>query len=457
MNRLSIWLSHVAGPRAKMLLRWPRLRIFLGIGVLLAGASPFLWAGYHWYAGQAALKRHHNAEAYRHLDACLQVWPWSRRASVHLLAVRAARRDGDFPGAFQRLQKAQTTLGDPSPEVLLEWALLHAAGGDLENVEGLLLDLLRNDSPHTVLILEALTEGYMQMARIAEALRGADEWLARDPDNVKALYLRSNIYRQSGSWSKAAPDLRRVVELDPEYPQARWWLGIALVNIGRYDEAARHLEILRQRQPDDVEILVRLAICQHRLGRSREARALLDAVLAQRPDHGLAFLTLGQVAQGNGQLDEAEKWLRQAARVLPYHYRVHWALTECLRQQGKTEQAESEAAYANQLRDRWARFSEITTHLLSQRRNDPALYYEAAKLMFELGSPEEGKTWLSKALLVDPHYVPALTALADSYEKQGDRASAEEYRRRAEIRRSVFTAKKTSDTAKQPDIITPNR
>jgi tetratricopeptide (TPR) repeat protein len=449
MHRLSAWLSFVAGLRLKTLLRRPRLLLVLGMGVLLAGVSPFLWAGYHCYAGQVALKRYHNAEASRHLDACLQVWPWSRRVSVHLLAARAARRDGDFPGAFQRLQKVQTTLDDQSPEVLLEWALLHAAGGDLENVEGPLLDQLRNNSPHTVLILEALTEGYVQMARIADALRGVDEWLARDPDNVKALYLRSNIYRQSGSWSKAAPDLRRVVELDPEYPQARWWLAIALVNIGRYDEAVRHLEILRQHQPDDVEILVRLAICQHRLGRGREARALLDAVLAQHPDHGLALLTRGQVAQGNGQLDEAEKWLRQAARILPYHYRAHWALTECLRQQGKTEQADSEAAYANQLRDRWARFSEITTHLLSQRRNDPALYYEAAKLMFELGTPQEGKNWLSKALLVDPHYVPALTALADHYEKEGDPATAEQYRRQAAASTSNLPAENAPSEKKR--------
>jgi tetratricopeptide (TPR) repeat protein len=425
MHRLYAWVKGLLGrPR--------RLLILLGICTLvLAGASPFLWAGYHWYAARTALNRYRIPEARRHLDACLKVWPWSRNLHVHLLAVRATRREGDMPGAYERLQQVQSLFGDQSPEVLLEWAMLHAAGGDLENVEGFLLTQLRKDSPYTLLILEALSQGYSMMGRTADALRGVDEWLARDPDNVQALYLRSNIHRQGGSWIKAIPDLRRVVELDPEHAPSRFWLGVALVNIGRYEEAVRHLEILQQRQPDDVEVLVRLAICRHRMGRSREAIALLDVVLDQRPNHGLALMTRGQIAQWNGQLSEAEKWLRKAADALPYDYKAHWLLTQCLRQQNKTEQAETEEAYTNQLRDRWSRFSEITIHLMSQRRNDPALFCEAAKLMFELGNPEGAKHWLCSALLIDQQNIPALSALAEYYEKKGDAKTAEDYRRRA--------------------------
>ena len=416
-----------------LLLRRPRqLLIVLGTcALVLAGASPFLWASYHWYAGQAALQRYHNAEARHHLNACLKVWPWSRSVHMHLLAARAARRDGDLEEAIQRLQQMQSTLGDQSPETLLEWAMLHAAGGDLDKVEEYLQDQARQNPQHVLLILEALAEGYMRVSRIAAALHCMDECLAHEPDNVQALYLRGSIYRQSGAWPQAAPDFRRVVELDPERSQARWWLAVALVNIGRYEEAVQHLEILRQRQPEDVEILVRLAICRHRMGQGREARALLDAVFARRSDHGLALLTRGQMAQMSGQLPEAEKWLRQAVRALPYDYKAHWSLTECLRQQGKTEQAEAEEVYANQLKDRWDRLAEITSHLMSLRHNDPALACELGKLMLELGIAETGKDWLLSALHLDEHYVPALTALADYYEHQGDVATAEEYRRRA--------------------------
>ncbi len=429
MHRLFAWFG--------FLFRRPRrVLTVLGLGALvLAASSPFLWASYHWYAGQAALKRYHHAEARRHLDACLKVWPWSRSVRVHLLAARAARREGDFETAVGRLQEIQATLGDESPETFLEWAMLHAAGGDLEKVEGYLQDQARHDPQNLLLILEALAEGYLRVARVASALHCMDECLAHEPDDVHALYLRGNIYRQSGSWTKAAPDLRRVVELDPDHPQARRWLAVALVHIGRYDEAVRHLEILRQGQPEDVEILVRLAICRHRMGRSREASELLDAILAQHPDNGLALLTRGQIDQMNGQLPQAEKWLRQAVRALPYDYQARWALTECLRRQEKIEQAEIEEARANQLRDRWERIEEITAHQMSQRYHDAALHCELGKLMLELGITEPGKSWLVSALHLDPQYVPALMALADYYDKQGDRAAAEEYRRQAGVNR----------------------
>jgi len=325
------------------LFRQPRrLLLCLGIcGLLLAGASPFLWAGYHWYAGQAALKRYHRAEARVHLNACVSIWPWSRSVRVRRRAARAARREGDYEEAARQLHECQDHLGDTSPESRLEWSLLHASAGDLEKVEEHLKDHARKNPEQVPLILEALAEGYMRVARIVEALHCADEWLAREPDNVQALYLHGNILRQTGSSQKSADDYRRVVELDPEHPQARWRLAVALVDIGRYEEAAQHLEILRQRQPEDIELLVRLAICRYRLGQSREARTLLDAVLAQSPNHGLALLTRGQMVQMTGQLPEAEKWLRQAVRVMPYDYKAHWSLLVCLRQAGQTAEVEA--------------------------------------------------------------------------------------------------------------------
>src|SRR5579875_108634 len=426
MCRLFAWFG-------SLLRRSRRWLLVLGTSALvLTGTSPFLWTSYHWYAGQAALKCSHNAEARRHFDACLKIWPWSRSVHLHLLAARAARRDGAFEEAAGYLQHAQSVLGSQSPETVLEWAMLHAAGGDLDKVEGFLQDQARKDPRHLLLILEALAQGYMRVSRIAAALRCMEEYLAHEPDNVQALYLRGSIYRQNGAWNKAAPDLRRVVELDPGRLEARWWLAAALVNIGRYEEAVPHLEILRQRQPEDVDVRVQLAICRQHTGHGREARALLDAVLAQHPDHGLALLTRGEMAQMNGRFSEAEKWLRQAARALPYNYKAHWVLKECLRQQGKTEQAEAEEAYANQLKDRWSRLQEITSHLMSQRHNDPALYWELGKLMIELGMAEVGKNWLVSALRLDEHYVPALTALADYYEHKGDQATAAEYRRRVQ-------------------------
>lgn len=425
MRRLLAWAASLSRHRRRRL-----IVLFLGV-LLLAGASPFLWAAYHWYAGLSALRRYHGEEAKAHFDQCLRVWPRSRSAGVHLLAARAARRDDDMEEADRQLQECHQLQGGPTPESQFEWALLHAAAGDLDRTEEWLKARARQNPAQLPLILEALIEGYTRMSRVQEALRGADEWLALEPDNVRALYLRANLHRHVGSAQKSAPDYRRVVELDPEQHKARWRLALALVEIGRYEEALQHLKLLRQRQPDDEEIQVREALCLHRLGQGREARALLDGVLARHSDNAQALLIRGQIAQADGQLPEAESRLRQAARLQPYDYKTQWALWDCLRQEEKTDEAEKQRGYMDALYDRRQRQTEITTHLLPSRPNDVALQCELGKLLIQLGQPDIGESWLLSTVRLDERYVPALEALADYYDEREEKDKAEEYRRRA--------------------------
>jgi tetratricopeptide (TPR) repeat protein len=422
--------------------RW-RVPIVLAISaVLIAGASPFLWAGYHWLAGRSALRRYHGEEARGHFDRCLRVWPWSRSPDVYLLAARAARRQGDLEEADRRLHECQELQGDNvTPETALEWGLLHATGGDLETKEDWLKDQARQNPELTPLILEALIEGYTRTSRVLDALRAADQWLQADPDNVQALYLRANLHRHVGAAQKTVPDYRRVVELDPTRHEARWRLALALVETGHYEEALQHLKVLRQRRRDDEEIEVREALCLHRLGQGREARALLDSILARHPDNAQALLIRGQIAQADGQLPEAEKRLRRAAALLPYDYKAQWALWDCLRQEEKTDQAQKQHAYTEALYDRRQRQTEIMTHLLPSRPSDPALQCELGNLLIQLGQPDAGVGWLLSAVRLDEHNVPALEALGSYYDQRGEKDRAEDYRRQARESSRVSTSR----------------
>jgi tetratricopeptide (TPR) repeat protein len=412
------------------LLRRPWLLVALI--VLVGGAAvggPYLWAWYHFRAGRTALERYHHAEARDHLEACLRIWP--RDPNAHLLAARAARRAGDFAEASRHLRECQRLQGPPNSDTVLEWSLYKAAMGDLEEIEDFLQGEARKYPALAPLILEAMADGYLRVFRNLDALSCLDIWLEQQPDNVQALVQRGNAWLQCHSPQKAAPDYRRALELDPERQEVHWWLGLCLLDIGRYEEALGHLEQVRQQKPEDLDVQVRLGRCYSRLGRTKQARQMLEAVLARQADYGPALLTMGQIELLAGQPAEAEAWLHRAVKVLPNDYSINWSLAECLQQQGKGAEAKAQMARAQEIKNRTERLGEISTRLLSMRPHDPALHYELGKLLLDQGQTERGLSWLRSAVNKDPGYQPANQALADYYQAQGDAENAAYFRQQA--------------------------
>jgi tetratricopeptide (TPR) repeat protein len=410
-----------------------RPAVLLGGLVLLAAlgvAGPYLWGWYHWSRAGSELARYHGAEARQHLDVCLWLWPHS--PAVHLLAARAARRIGDYQAAEKHLRQCQSDQAPVSAEMLLEWAMLHVCTGDLQEHEQYLQSQLRKDPSRGPLVWEALAEGYLRMYRILDAVRCLDRWLEVEPDNVQAFFLRGSVYRQVQAVQKAVPDFRRVVELDPGRDDAREYLASGLLDTGHCTEALPHLERLLRQRPGDPDLRVRLARCHDGLEHPDQARELLDAVLAEHPDYGPALRTRGQMARQARQPEEAEKWLRRAARVMPYDYQVQYALYEALKDQGKGDDAREQLARAQQVKDRRERLADISHRKMSERPYDPALHCELGTLLIELGHRDLGARWLRSALQKDPNYQPAHAALAGYYEEEGDPEQAAHHRQLAD-------------------------
>jgi tetratricopeptide (TPR) repeat protein len=408
--------------------RWRLLLVFaLLLGAAGAAAGPHVWAWRHLAAARAALERYHADEARPHLDACLAVWPDSVEA--RLLASRAARLDGDFETAERHLKACQRLDNKASEETTLEWSMLHAAAGDLDEVEGFLRDFVLKNPDQAGPAREALAEGYIRLYRIRDALDVLQEWLTAEPNQVQALVLRGNLYWQIGALPKAAEEYRRVVELDADRPEARERLGIGLLEGGRYEEALKYLEQTRRWKPDDPDLEVRIARCLARLDRPEEAKAIVDAILSRRPDHGPSLLQRGQMADNAA---EAEVWQRRAVRAMPDNYQANWALYESLQKQGKTDEAQAQFERAEALKDRNERFAAITTRELAARPRDPALQCELGKLLLAKGSKDLGERWLLNALRLDPRHRPALEALATYYQEQGNEDKAARYRAEAQ-------------------------
>jgi tetratricopeptide (TPR) repeat protein len=409
--------------------RWRALLLVLLIVAGILTAVPQLTAWYHFWAGRRALESYHAEEALAHLDACLEVWSLSRDA--RLLAARAARRADRMDEAIAHLQVCDRHWGS-SEEVLLEWALQHAAGGDLASVEAYLQSRLQKGSlPEVSLVCEALATGYLRMYRFGSAFLYLTQWLEREPDNVQALFLRAAVWRARNKLPEAADDYRRVLQLDPRRDRARWQLALCLVEIYEWEEALALLEQVRRQRPQDPDVYLQMAICQHGLGQTERAREVVDGVLREHPDHGLALRERGWLALQTEQPAEAERWLRRAVAVLPQDIHAHRYLAEALLRQRKTDEAKAEQARATELQKWNRRLQKISAQELSDRPYDPALYCEIGTLETRLGHPERGYRWLVLALRQNPDAAAVHAALAEYFEQQGDAGQAASHRRLA--------------------------
>jgi cellulose synthase operon protein C len=393
--------------------------------VLLAAAAPNVWAWAKLRAGRAALAAHHPEDARRALSSCAAVW--GARPSVRLLACRAAWQAGDPEAAVRELRAVQRRTG-ATADTALEWALAAASAGELGETEQFLQEQMDARPELAPLVWEALALGYLRVYRTRDAMTGLNFWLARDPDNVRALDLRGQTYVVGKGVVRGCEDYRRVLERDPARADTRRRLADGLIALGGYEEAATHLEVLRREAPTDAGLAARLARCYALLGRGDEARALLTPVLAAHPDDGPALRTLGQVELVARRADAAEAPLRRAAALLPNDYHAQQLFFQSLQQQNKLDEARVQLKVAEAVRERSERMGELTSRRLAENPLDPALHAEMGKLLIESGSPDVAEQWLLTALRLDPAHRAAHAALAGLYAARGDAPRADRHR-----------------------------
>jgi predicted Zn-dependent protease len=394
--------------------------------------TPQAWAWYHFRTAKSALAKHHPEAASRSLSSCLRVW--GNRPSVRLMASRAARQAGELQAADQELRAAQSLTGDATDETAFEWALLQATGGNVREVEEYLQKRVAQSPEVGPLVWEAFAVGYLRIYRTLDAMNCLSLWLRREPENVRALELRGATYVTGKGVVRGVEDYLRVLELDPTRRDTRWKLTQCLLSLGSYDQAAKHLEWFIQEKPDDPGISAHLARCYNMLGRPQDARRLVEAALVNHPDDGPCLRTRGQLAltnPGNPDVAAAEIDLRRAVALMPEDYQAQQLLFQALQQQGKIDEAKQQLIVVEAIRDRAARIGELQSRQLAEQPLDPALHYEMAVLMIRSGQAEIGERWLRTALDLDPEHKPSHAALADLYESRGDKARAEEHRKKA--------------------------
>jgi len=418
--------------------RHPVLVLLVAGLVLVIGLGAYsgvqgVRALYHLRAAQRALQRPDLADAKAHLQVCLALSPNS--AEGHYLAAQAARRSGDYEQAEQYLN-ACVRLGCAEEAIQLERSLAHAQRGELAGVEEYLVSGTDKDQAEAILILEALTQGYLKTYRLADALHCLDIWLQRQPNNVQAWVWRGEVKERRNGNAEAVQAYQRALEIEPDNDNVRFHLAQALARSDRAEEAQMHFLDLEQRQPDNPEVLLGLARCQRSLGRVDEARQLLEQVLANDPGSppaprltvfAEALGELGKLELQTGRLVAAENWLRRAAARTPFDRDTLYNLYQCLLQRGKKAEASSYLEKAEKVAADRQRLAELTRAIAANPK-DPALRHEAGLICLRNGQEQDGVRWLRSALGEDPMHRPTHRALAEYFQTVGQAQRAAYHR-----------------------------
>ncbi len=422
--------------------------------LLLAALLPVLAAYPSWYgicvirfrqdraAADRALAAYDFAAARERLASCLRLWPSDPAARV--LAAQAARRDGDLDAAEELLgavpadarpvagpaagrSSAATPQGDARA---LEWALIQAQRGRVQEVQDFLFACLDVHHPASEQIREALACGCVQNYELDRAQFWVEELLAKAPRNPVGRLVRAQTSESFGRDDQALEGYRGLVADFPRYVPARLALAVLLLRTQNYAEAAAEYEELRRQQPGQVLHQLGLAQCWEGLGRIEDARPLLHRLQEQYPDNSAVLLACGQLALAEQRPEDAEPVLRRAAELAPNDRKAHYHLGLCLEQLGRKDEARRHLERSKQIESDLMRLEKAFVAMVRSPA-DPAPRVEAGEVCLRNGQAAEALRWFHGALDVAPNYKPAHAALADYFASQGDPEQAERHRRLA--------------------------
>ncbi len=406
--------------------RWWKVLAGLAIVALAAGYGGWqLWGLYHFRAAESALRRHEFQQALSKFECCLRVWP--RSVSTRLQTARAARRADQLERAEEFLTECEKA--GITADTALERSLLDVQRGDMSE-EGILSQLTANDHPDAVLIWEAGAKGSMQVHRVRAAIHLWKLVVEHDPDYADAHFWLGTQLQDARFVIDAIPSYQRAVQLAPQRAIYRLTLAEALLGFSKPSEAWTHFEELLRQWPDHPGVLFGAARCRYALGQYQAAQEYLDTLLSKFPDHADGWAERGRIYRDQGNQAESIRCLRKAFELAPNNHKIGYTLLTELRGEKKTTEADALAKKIEQMNRDGQRLDELNAQLRKVQRSAP-LRYEIGMIYMKSRVETEAVRWLRGALQDDPNFEPARAALADYYERTGNADVARYYRERA--------------------------
>jgi len=224
--------------------------------------------------------------------------------------------------AEQRNQLAQSSTwldrADPKHErinIQAQRARLLVKQGKIADARKLIRELPEAEPRDAVMKIQAEAQLLRDARQWEEAYKVLDEATKRFPEDSDLLYDQAMLGERLNKFTEMEAQLRKVMEMAPDNPNAFNALGYSLADRGvRLDEARTLIKKALELRPGDAFITDSLGWLEFRAGNGAEALRILNEAYQSRPDPEIAA-HLGEVLWSQGKQDQARQlWLDSAKR-----------------------------------------------------------------------------------------------------------------------------------------------
>ena len=226
--------------------------------------------------------------------------------------------------------------------------------------------------------------------RLVPALAAYEQFLAKQPLHIDALYNRGVVLQQLGRLEEALAAYTRVAAIKPEHAAAHYNRGIILHDLKRLAEACSAYDRAIALRPDFLDAYYNRGVALHQAGRPDEALASYDAVVALRADYAAGHYNRGVALRELGRLDEALASFDRATTIDPRLFDAHHNRGIVLQELGRPVEA-------------LASFDRA----LALRPDSPVTHDSLGLALHQLDREEEALASYDRALALKPAYARA--------------------------------------------------
>ena len=242
----------------------------------------------------------------------------SVRITAHFLDVST--------GAIKRTVKVDGRIGDIFS--LQDKIVFELSQGLNLALRGTEVAGIERQETQSVEAYESFVRGMMNLRlasrdSIERAIAAFEQATRHDPEYIQAWAALGGAYGLKGSFlslqemvERAAEIERRAIALDPDYADAHMWLGSALLQMGRTDEAIAEIREAVRLDPQNGMAYQGLARALW-VGKGDFAGAIpmFEKAIELNPDAGYSYLQLGLLLAWEGQYARAEEVCRRAVEL----------------------------------------------------------------------------------------------------------------------------------------------